>query len=307
MTLSVCVIIPTRGRTHCVYETLSTFAIQDDLDFDLWLIDQNEVPLKLEQYSFPIYHEHMEPLGSHAGRNRAIYKTDKDICIFVDDDVLVPKNFISLHKQAFKRALEVNDNIGVVAGRVIQPKDNLTDLQMQQLSRRATYNAITGQVYGNFFGTTQEYVDHIHECNFAAQTKVLRLVGGFNERFAGNAYFEGTDLSLRILKSGYKIIFRPEVSLTHMQDSLGGNRVQEKSTHNYWYMRNLSLLNSLHLKKRYLPVFELYSILYILGKSAKNLDFRIATEGFKGLFEGLRFFLPSNRPKVINSQSTFLK
>ncbi len=294
------VIIPTRGRDACLRVTLQDLSsqIRPQGGFDVWVIDQNDEKLKNLESDCPgviLHHEHMAPLGSHAGRNQAIFQTESEVCIFVDDDVRVPPTFIKAHTEALSLYSSGPKDVTCVAGRVIQPKDGFTESQMIESGKLARYNKLIGQVSGNFTGFELGFVDHIHECNFSARTTALRQIGGFNEEFRGNAYFEGADLALRLQKSGYKIMYRPDIVLTHLQEPAGGNRVSRKDDHTYWYMRNLGLLNSIHMTPFGLPVFGTLSAAYVLGKAIKNLDANILFKGAKGLAEGLSYFVPGRQ------------
>jgi GT2 family glycosyltransferase len=287
----ISVIIPTRGRDECVRQTLRDLAAQTYDKFDIWLVDQNEKPLdRLHDDAGErlLHHELMEPRGSHAGRNHAIFRTAAAICVFVDDDVRLERDFIEWHAKAHA------DGGGrlAVAGRVIQPRDGLSESQMRAMGRPARYNPWTGTVSGNFVGFEEARVDHVHECNFSAPTEALRRIGGFNEEFHGNAYFEGADLALRLIAAGCPVQDHPDIVLTHLQEGAGGNRLTDKARHTYWFMRNYGLLNSLHMKRVGLPLFGAYGLLYVLGKAAKNADPVIAASGILGLVDGLKYFLP---------------
>jgi GT2 family glycosyltransferase len=289
------VIIPTYGRTQCLYDTLLDLDKQNFLDFDVYVVDQNDEIIldNLKKYlkNVELYHIKMPKLGSHAGRNEAIYKTNSKICVFLDDDVRIESDFLN---NVYNAWTNVEENIGVIAGRVEQPKDNLTLEEMKKNFKRATYSSFTGIVRGNFFGFSPCFVDHIHECNFSAKTFLLKEVKGFNESFQGNAYFEGTDLAQRIIKRGYKIYFEPKITLIHLQDGRGGNRVQDKVRHTYWLVRNQMLLNALHMKRIGFLFFSFYVVFYNVLKSIKNKNFKILIAAMKGYFFGLRYFLNKN-------------
>lgn len=292
---SISVIIPTRGRDECLRQTLRDLAVQDYTDFDIWVVDQNDEPLKelfKEVGDRFLHHEPMAPLGSHAGRNQAIFKTQAPICVFVDDDVRMAPHFLASHAKALAQS---DAKVGAIAGRVIQPQDGFTEVEMQERGRPARYNRWIGKVSGNFIGSETAVVDHIHECNFSARTEALRKIGGFNEEFRGNAYFEGADLALRLIDAGFKVVYRPDLVLTHLQDGAGGNRVARKEEHTYWYMRNYGLLNSLHMSVMGLPAFTTLGVGYVLAKAVKNHDPEIAVKGLKGLADGLKYFLPGAR------------
>ena len=286
------VIIPTRGRDACVRQTLRDLSMQQYREFDIWVVDQNDaalVGLENETGGIFLHHERMAPLGSHAGRNHAIFKTAAEICIFVDDDVRLDSRFVGAHVEIYQQS---SISVASIAGRVIQPCDGFTEEQMRKMGQPARYNRWLGRVSGNFVGSQSAAVDHIHECNFSAKTSALREIGGFNEEFQGNAYFEGADLALRLIKAGYQVVYRPEILLTHLQEGAGGNRVNDKASHTYWFMRNYGLLNSLHMHQISLPIFAVYGVAYVIAKAAKNVNSKIAISGLKGLGAGLRYFLP---------------
>jgi GT2 family glycosyltransferase len=289
---NIAVIIPSRGRDACLKQTLRDLSLQSSKEFEVWLVDQNDTPLQGMSEcvgTVPFHHETMPPRGSHAGRNHAIFRTKAAICLFVDDDVRLEKDFVENHAQAH-RAMQ--PPVVCVVGRVVQPKDNLTELQMKQQGKLASYSAWTGRISGNFIGETEGLIDHIHECNFSVKTDILKKIGGFNEEFRGNAYFEGADLALRIKQTGARINYQPSLSLIHLQEGAGGNRVNQKSKHTYWFLRNYGLVNSLHMHKIGLPLFVAYALFYVLGKSAKNQSFEILKQGLSGLFHGLWYFVP---------------
>ncbi len=274
--------------------TLEDLSRQSFKDFDVWVVDQNTAPLKdLGHHlgSVKLRHIPMEPLGSHAGRNKAIFATDSELCVFVDDDVRLKPEFLYLHVS--KHRSLASDKIAVVCGRVVQPKDGYSEEKMQRIGQLARYSRYFGLVSGNFVGRMSGHIDHLHECNFSAKTDVLKEVGGFNEEFRGNAYFEGAELALRIKSAGYGLIYDGSIEVLHLQEGSGGNREKDKAKHTYWFMRNYSLLNSGFMLRPMIPFFEIYNITYVFAKALKNRNVSIAVEGLRGLKDGFRFFSPS--------------
>ncbi len=292
--MRVAVIIPTRGRDSCLRTTIADLAAQDLPSFELWVVDQNDSPLRDLDKDFGdkggtriFHHETMKPLGSHAGRNHAISKSTAEIAVFVDDDVRVPKDFLSRHLAEYTK----DATLGAIAGRVIQPLDGLSESAMRAKGRLAKYNATIGRVSGNFFGSDAGSVDHVHECNFSCRMDLLRKVRGFNEEFQGNAYFEGADLALRLKRdASCRIDYLPSIVLTHLQESSGGNRVKQKATHTYWFVRNYCLLNSLHMKTFGRILFLNRMFAYVLAKAIKNGDIQVLRAGVRGIAEGSEYF-----------------
>lgn len=71
--------------------------------------------------------------------------------------------------------------------------------------------------------------------------EVLRKIGLFDERYF--LYFEDADLSQRILKAGYKIVYQPKALLWHNNAGSSGTG---SSLHDYYLTRNRMLFGLKH-------------------------------------------------------------
>ncbi len=286
------VIIPTFGRTLPVIDTLYDLFHQNFTDFEVILIDQNQPPLELPQelQTWPrLKHHKVSFKGSHLARNYAVERAYYDLCIFVDDDVSLGPSFIATHLEQLAEFKKSDALLAGLAGRVLQPKDGFDDHYMASNQRRPSYDSRTGRVSGNFFGLQALYADHIHECNFSLEKAVYLDVGGFDSAFAGNAYFEGADLALKIKRLGRRFMFSPTPSLVHHQAPSGGNREIDKAKHTYWFVRNYCLLNSRYQDKRihFRLLFVGYLAIFVSGRALKNRNRTILLKGFQALTEGL--------------------
>ncbi len=77
--------------------------------------------------------------------------------------------------------------------------------------------AFTADTYGGWKGDTERLIDWQSGCCVMFRGDLLKLLGGFDERFF--YHYEEVDLCHRVWDAGYRILFTPEVSITH----LGGN------------------------------------------------------------------------------------
>ena len=78
----------------------------------------------------------------------------------------------------------------------------------------------------NFDATIRLYIDHVHGCNMSFRKEAILKAGGFDECFGGSTHLEETDLCMRIIKEGYKIVFDPQAELIHLKDTKGGCRAE---------------------------------------------------------------------------------
>ncbi|RPJ47786.1 MAG: glycosyltransferase, partial [Candidatus Latescibacterota bacterium] len=72
--------------------------------------------------------------------------------------------------------------------------------------------------------------------NLAVRRSVLEEVGGFDEQYR-RASGEDNDLSYRIRKRGYRLLFDPEARVGHLHPEKTGRYLAEQARHGYWRMR----------------------------------------------------------------------
>jgi GT2 family glycosyltransferase len=73
---------------------------------------------------------------------------------------------------------------------------------------------LTAGDYPGWDGTTEREIDWQSGCCVLFRNKVLKELAGFDERFFYN--FEETDLCKRTWQSGYRILYTPEPTITHL-------------------------------------------------------------------------------------------
>jgi GT2 family glycosyltransferase len=76
-------------------------------------------------------------------------------------------------------------------------------------------------VYVGWRGNTQRTVQWLSGCFILVRGDLLKRIGGFDEQFF--YYYEDMDLCRRVWKTGYSIIFTPEMTIVH----LGGQSTKQ--------------------------------------------------------------------------------
>ena len=74
---------------------------------------------------------------------------------------------------------------------------------------------------------------------------LFHSVGGFDSRYAP-AYYEDTDLSFKVRKAGYKVLYQPLSEVIHYEGATGGPISQQAQ-------RNIRRLTARRLPKNGLP------------------------------------------------------
>lgn len=182
------------------------------------------------------------------GNNRARHVVLGEYVLFLNSDTLV-------HNNALLRSVKYlrnNSQVGALTCKLVLPNGQLD----KDVRRRFTTPWISFKRL--FLRSTTEYwyenvnEDQIHEVDaiqgafFLTTKEILDKVGWFDE----NYYFDGEDLDLcfQIKKLGYKIIYYPVVSVTHIKKAT--RRIVDKETNikrkmqgvdsmEYFYRKNL--------------------------------------------------------------------
>jgi GT2 family glycosyltransferase len=85
--------------------------------------------------------------------------------------------------------------------------------RLQWLSYLADW--FLGDSYKGWKGDVEKRVDWITGCFMLVRGDLLKRLGGFDEQFF--YYYEDTDLSRRIVESGYPILYTPVGTITHLK------------------------------------------------------------------------------------------
>jgi GT2 family glycosyltransferase len=147
---------------------------------------------------------------------------------------------------------------------------------------------IDADLTAGFGAATRMDVDSLFGCNMSFRREALVRAGGFSKLFGGTAHLEETDVSLRLKKLGYRLVFDPEACLTHLRLPSGGCRPRSMSEWVFWYGHNYMLLFLRHMPRYYLPFFGLMRLgrIVLFGIEQKSLE--TFWRGVQGLLAGIR-------------------
>lgn len=154
---------------------------------------ENKLPLKYILESMP---------GVSPARNAGIRAAQYEILAFTDDDCMVGSGWLKAILQAFQSDPELS----LVGGRV-----ELHDPQDFEISLRRFDDAC--EVH-----TLDELIDRLIGCNMALSAQAIRKVGYFDTMMGAGARFkagEDHDYFYRVLKSGGKVRYDPEIRIEH--------------------------------------------------------------------------------------------
>ncbi|MDI2089814.1 glycosyltransferase [Commensalibacter oyaizuii] len=151
-------------------------------------------------------------IGYGKACNYLLEHVQAPITIFLNNDIyLYPKAIETLCQYLLSAA-----DIGAVGGKIIHPDGNLQEAGSIIWRDGTTTGYMRGddplRPEANFVRS----VDYCSTAMMAVKTILLQQLKGFSPVYYP-AYFEDTDLCVRILKAGYRVIYHPDAVVEHME------------------------------------------------------------------------------------------
>jgi GT2 family glycosyltransferase len=256
-------IVPTYGREAVLCETIASVLQQDYSHYEVLVVDQTPIHT-------PATQAYLETLAAEqkirwfqvnwaslpGARNYGVRRALGEIILFLDDDVLLPAEFLTAHARNYQ-----NPQIGAVAGRVfdrMKLADATPGLQIEFLPPEAMDAGIAWYHLDLVHTIKPQQVITARGCNMSFRRSLFLDHGiWFDERFRGSAVREESDFCLHIRQTGLKIWYDPEAHLVHLGEETGGchdlstRSLQYQITfyHNHFLMalKNLTLWQGLRL------------------------------------------------------------
>jgi GT2 family glycosyltransferase len=171
------------------------------------------------------YHFYGENVGYGRGHNWAIFNAPgSKYHLILNPDVTIPPQTINL----LVTFMEKNPDVGLVCPKVLNNDGStqflnkryptLFDLFLRRFVPKSFHHLTQHRldqyemrdiVYDNIC-----YVECISGCFMFCRTEVLKSVGGFDDRYF--MFFEDFDLSRKIQESGYRTVYYPHATVTHL-------------------------------------------------------------------------------------------
>lgn len=242
--------------------------------------------------------ENSSNLGFSGGHNisfKYAIKNNFNYVLILNNDVELDQNFL----KEMILAIESSDSIGIVVPKIyFSPgnefhKDRYKKDEIGRVFWYAGGKFDWDNVIGFHRGVDEVDIgqynkrvetDYATGCCALIKTEVLKKAGLFDEKYF--LYYEDGDLSLRIKKSGYKIIYEPKAVVYH--NNAGSSGGSGSNLQDYYITRNRMLfgLKYAPLKSKIALLKESIKIL-INGRSWQKkaiIDFYIKKFG-KGSFK----------------------
>lgn len=290
------VIICTKGRSDFVEKCLDSLKKQTYKNFEILVVDTGSKETKRVCKKYGVIYIEERRSGRCLARNVGIENAKGEIIFFFDDDTYLERDYIEKILENYK-----NESVAGAGGVEIEDEN----IQQRKKDRRSLEKKFleifiyklnpfmrnreigivksSGRVTDNF-GRDKiaiiKPIDVMHLKGFAMsfRKRLLERVGMFDVWYDKTAHREETDVCIRIIKTGHRLVFDPRTGVYHyLADS-------ERPAH-FQTMYNMYKQHQYFIFKNDL-VHGLGWVEYFLGELIESLMVFVNVV----LFRDLRFF-----------------
>lgn len=226
--MKVTIGIPTYNRGYILLQTLESVLMVDYGNTEIIVADQTaEYEPQVQRRLFDMEKNgiiqliKLERASLTYARNSILKKANGEIVLFLDDDVIVPKDLIHKHVKAY------NDiRIKAVAGQVIHSKNWEVPAKPDEPETILWY-----QFKPEY---SKRYVKEFPGGHHSIRKEFAIRCGGYDENFIGSANWEDSDMAKCITSNGGTIVYEPSAYIIHLRAPTGGCRIPGNKTWPEW-------------------------------------------------------------------------
>lgn len=225
--------IPTLGREQELLDTIKMVLGQNYQSFEVLVADQSGrhgqdftsdlAELKKDRR---LRYFLVTPQSLPAARNFILEKSKGEIILFIDDDVVLEKDFVSTHAKEHLAHPEAS----VIAGRIKQEGLPLSDFPL--------YFDKYGLPQGTFNCASSGPCATIPGGNHSARITALKKIGGYHTAYKKDAVREESDMGFRLHTAGYKMFYSADAKLVHLSAGHGGSRIYKEQFDDFRFYVN---------------------------------------------------------------------
>jgi len=222
MSVYASVAIPTYKRSDFVLDALQSVTKQQTgFAYEVLVLDngcdpalQTEVERIDQSAKIPVHYITVPEIGLHQGRHAGAREAQGEIVVYVDDDVIVPSDWLEALLKPY-----ADPRVACVGGKTVPKWEVEPPAWLQQFGGNGSgYLSLL-----DLGDKTLElaWPEGVYGCNMSVRRSVLYAVGGFNPDAIGDRrqiWLRGdgeTGLHKKIYDAGYKVIYEPQAWLYH--------------------------------------------------------------------------------------------
>ena len=290
----VYVVILNWNGCEVLRETLETVAKLDYPNYKILVVDNGSTDGSLDiarqKFSFIEIIENRENLGFGEGNNvgiRYALQHGAEWILLLNNDIIADRDLL---KELMIAAMS-DTRIGALAPKIYyfaNPKSLwYAGGKISFWTGNVSHRGLREEDRGQF--DTQEDTEYLTGCAFLVRREVLERVGLFDKIYFP-AYSEDVDLTERIRRAGYRLVYVPSAKLWHKVSSSSGGGLTTFKT-------QLKVEHNLIFFKRYARWYHWLVIPWCVGAKTMVFIFReIAKGNFKIIVALLKGFVKALRP-----------
>jgi GT2 family glycosyltransferase len=230
LTVAICTKDRPEDLTRCLNHLLALKSV--DTMFEVLVVDNAPSDERTQQlcsvFSEVHYVREMKP-GLGFARNRALEEATGEMIAFIDDDVVVDRNWW----RGLMEAIAENPDAAAFTGLVL-PYELATQAQILFEQRGGFRRGFEKIRYGQTLPGNSLYPCGSGifgaGCNMAFRREILLKLGGFDEALAApRPGGDDLDIFYRVIREGYSLVYEPQYMVFHRH-----RREYEKLRHQYW-------------------------------------------------------------------------
>ncbi len=217
----VSIIVPAYNNIEYTLTCLTSIYINTaSLTYEVIIVDDNSDDATkniTEQILGLKYLRNEENLGFIQSCNNGAEAASGKYLVFLNNDTVVTEDWLEELIRIFQLELDV----GIVGAKLIYPDGRLQEAGGIVWRDGSAWN------YGHGDDPAKPQYDYVREVDycsgacFAIPKDLFRELGGFDSRYAP-AYFEDTDIALRVRETGKKVFYQPLSRVIHFEGITSG-------------------------------------------------------------------------------------
>ncbi len=215
------VIVPVYNQLHYTLACLRALAdCGDHTGFEVIVVDDastDDTPRVLPGIPGLRYHRNQANLGFIGACNAGAGLAKGEFVVFLNNDTTVSPGWLDALLDTFA----THPDTGLAGSKLVYPDGRL------QEAGGVVFADGSGWNYGRFDDPTHPRFNHVREVDYcsgasiALRRELFQKLGGFDDHYAP-AYYEDTDLAMRVRACGLKVRYQPASEVVHHEGITSG-------------------------------------------------------------------------------------
>ena len=247
----ISVIVPAKDASltirECIQGLLNQQGFAFERDYEVIVVDdgsQDETAKIAQEFHIRVISQ--ENAGPASARNTGVDHAQGELVFFTDADCVPKQNWL----QQMTKSFEDSDVIGVKGAYLCKETGLVPRFVQQEFEQKYQYLQKLSRI------------DFIDTYSAGYRKQIFLDNGGFDTRFS-NPSVEDQELSFRLERKGYKLVFQPEARVYHHHDLNLREYFLRKWRIGYWKAIMLRWLPEKTIKDTYTPPSQRFQILFL--------------------------------------------